>query len=1114
MRTKWLVCFASAALIWVPLVRAADIGTAFTYQGYLEKPAGTPVGSPTPVACDFEFTLWDDPSSVLIVNQIGVTQAVSGVSVSGGVFTVGPPNIDFGDNAFNGEALWLEIEVCCPNPCAPGALALLAPRVELTPAPHALYATEAPWDGIVSVPVGFADNTDDDALDALSCANGQVAKWNAGLSQWECAADTDTLLALACADGQVAKWNATSLQWDCAADIDTDSDTLADLSCANGEVAKWNSVFVLWECAADIVGGGGGGDITGVTAGAGLTGGGLSGDVTLSIAAGGVGAIEIATDGVTSTHILDGTVGNADLGADAVTSAKVLDGTLTAADLGNDSVGSAEIAADAVGSSEIAANAVDASKIVDGTVGNADLGANAVTSAKVLDGTLTALDLGNDSVGSAEIATDAVGSAEIAADAVGTLEIAANAVASGDLASDAGSLNKVSGAAMVSTGVNIGVGNPTPAEKLDVTGNIKASGTIKSGSSITIDGTAGSENIASSASLELRVAAGRALRLETNATAPNIIGGFSGNTVTGGAIGATVAGGGRTDDGVGAADNNRVTDDFGTVGGGRSNQAGNADGTVSNRQDATVGGGNSNTASGTYATVGGGFDNTASGERSTVGGGGNDGSGINPGNTASGSASTVGGGNDNYAGSRCLGGSVNGGICVSGSDCPGGACPLSDHSTVGGGRGNRASASASTVGGGIFNFSQNNSSTIGGGSSNLASGSVSTVGGGGGNTASGIRSTIPGGGFNLAGGDDSFAAGYAAKVRDNVTTSFYYSGDANGDEGTFVWADSTEADFTSTGPKQFLIRASGGMRLATGDGSIPRFQAILPSTDTATNLALNPLGGNVGIGDTTPDARFDVEASGATAAMFNRLTNDGTIIELQQAGTTEGTISVSGTTVSYNAFTGSHHAWTDERMERGTLVVMTGDNRRRTDDPGAEPTYGIAPSTKANDPQCLGAYLGLLEPAKPQTSENPHQVMAVGNGDMWVVDTGRNIDPGQYLISSDLKGHAMLDDAERFPVGYVVARAGEGVDWSKVSESVDASDQGSLHSHTVAVTLKGVPAAGVLPGRKHKRISVFFESFERGSAVGLGKIVEQQQARIEDLSKRLSELEAAKGGTQ
>jgi hypothetical protein len=55
--------------------------------------------------------------------------------------------------------------------------------------------------------------------------------------------------------------------------------------------------------------------------------------------------------------------------------------------------------------------------------------------------------------------------------------------------------------------------------------------------------------------------------------------------------------------------------------------------------------------------------------------------------------------------------------------------------------------------------------------------------------------------------------------------------DADGDEGTFVWADSTAANFTSTDANQFLVRASGGttfysdsgltagVTLATGGGS-------------------------------------------------------------------------------------------------------------------------------------------------------------------------------------------------------------------------------------------------------------------------------------------------------
>jgi len=35
--------------------------------------------------------------------------------------------------------------------------------------------------------------------------------------------------------------------------------------------------------------------------------------------------------------------------------------------------------------------------------------------------------------------------------------------------------------------------------------------------------------------------------------------------------------------------------------------------------------------------------------------------------------------------------------------------------------------------------------------------------------------------------------------------------------GTFVWADSTNADFASTGVNQFLIRVSGGVGIGTNN---------------------------------------------------------------------------------------------------------------------------------------------------------------------------------------------------------------------------------------------------------------------------------------------------------
>ena len=121
----------------------------------------------------------------------------------------------------------------------------------------------------------------------------------------------------------------------------------------------------------------------------------------------------------------------------------------------------------------------------------------------------------------------------------------------------------------------------SPAEKLEVAGNVKATGTIQAGSSITIDGTA--NTITSSADLELYVSSGRVLRLEANATSPNVIGGHPDNSVTNGVNAATIAGGGQ-----GGGLNNSVTNEGGTVGGGIDNAATGISSTVAGGQGNTA----------------------------------------------------------------------------------------------------------------------------------------------------------------------------------------------------------------------------------------------------------------------------------------------------------------------------------------------------------------------------------------------------------------------------------------------------------------------------------------------------------------------------------------------
>jgi hypothetical protein len=79
--------------------------------------------------------------------------------------------------------------------------------------------------------------------------------------------------------------------------------------CAGNQVPKWDGT--LWICAADALGPG---DITRVTAGAGLAGGGATGDVTVGVAPGGITGAMMASDAVATQNIVDGSITPDDVG--------------------------------------------------------------------------------------------------------------------------------------------------------------------------------------------------------------------------------------------------------------------------------------------------------------------------------------------------------------------------------------------------------------------------------------------------------------------------------------------------------------------------------------------------------------------------------------------------------------------------------------------------------------------------------------------------------------------------------------------------------------------------------------------------------------------------------
>ncbi len=812
-------------------------GSAFTYQGQLKLNGETVNG-----ACDFLFGLWDNPVDGL---QLGGNLDIPAVNLMDGYFSV---SLDFGPGLFNGQARWLEVAVRCP--AGSGDYEILG-RQELSPSPHALYAQAAPWAGLTNMPASFSDGIDDDTLysagigllmngvelyadtDYLQrrvsgvCSNGSAIReiLPDGTVSCESAGSGDITEVIA-GDGLsgggttgaitlTLVYSGTGTAFTVARS-DHDHDAFYSLlghTHLGSEITSPvnNAIYSTWAVTA-----------THTLTSAFATSAGFASTAGDADTLDGQHAASFAS----STHEHDADYVNEGQ-TDSVTSAMIVNGTVSANDLLDGSALN-EILDDDGEDSGLDADLLDGQEATsfapsthnhDATYVNEGQ-TDSVTTGMITNGTVSAADL-QDGTALSEILDDDGAGSSLDADLLdgqhasfyqnaSNINAGALGISYYSAYTDLGSEGYLGNAA---GDLALNNGTLQPSLNADAVDGYHAAAFWNiSGNSGTTPGThflGTTDNQA----LEIRVNSARVLRLDPNATSPNLLGGYSGNTYQAGASGVTISGGGQS------GGTNLVYDNFGTIGGGGSNNAGSNDGNPASAHYATVSGGASNSASANYSAVGGGVWNIAASTYAVVAGGysnvaGGPNSSVVGGlsNSAAGQYAAIGGGYSNYvsAGSGAIAGGFDndaGNYVFVGAGSLN-AAPAT-YSVIGGGYHNTGNATYGTIGGGYQNTANGGFAVIGGGQQNSTNNQYATVGGGQQNTALGQNSTVSGGYSNdasqsyatVAGGYDNTAAAplsFAAGNRARAVS-----------QGAFVWGDSQAADIVSTGSNQFIARAGG-----------------------------------------------------------------------------------------------------------------------------------------------------------------------------------------------------------------------------------------------------------------------------------------------------------------
>jgi hypothetical protein len=186
-----------------------------------------------------------------------------------------------------------------------------------------------------------------------------------------------------------------------------------------------------------------------------------------------------------------------------------------------------------------------------------------------------------------------------------------------------------------------------------------------------------------------------------------------------------------------------------------------------------------------------------------------------------------------------------------------------------------------------------------------------------------------------------------ARASANAGTLRFYANDGTTQQAKFEANDTTvEVGSVTNVPLLFNTNGTERARITSGGDFLVNTTNVTPGSSNVVGFAVGASG------------YISVSRDASVSAEFNRKTDDGLIVVFRQDGTQEGDISVSGGTVSYNAFAGSHWSQLQDGSKpdilRGTvmesineLCVWPDETNERlpkskvSDTAGSKKVYGV-----------------------------------------------------------------------------------------------------------------------------------------------------------------------------